>query len=342
MKKLFITVVILVFVLALTGCNKGRTITGDTTPTNEKPEGHLLTVTADGESIHPYQHFLYSEHWDGEYFVSADGVSLTMKLSRLVEEGLIPQLNYAEDITAVVSRDNAEIKGISLYDSKFEQLEGIWDISDLSGLDDGEYYVGINVNKQGEYIKKKKKHECSGYAFVFKLCVGTKSEDKTLVGAETSDITKSVEVTVSYANYTDEDAIYSGGLNADKMTIEGEYHFPIYKFDSVQELEQFKKAFGEILTMDYGYDENPSFNEATAKYDEAFFKDNTLMLVYVTAGSGSLRFGVGSVTCDGKSFCIDVKQTNNPEVCTDDMAGWFITVAVADSVIANCTEFDAR
>lgn len=170
----------------------------------------------------------------------------------------------------------------------------------------------------------------------------TKSEDKTLVGAETSDITKSVEVTVSYANYTDEDVIYSGGLNADKMTIEGEYHFPIYKFESVQELRQFKKAFGEILTMDYGYDENPSFNEATAKYDEAFFKDNTLMLVYVTDGSGSVRFGVGSVTCDGKSFCIDVKQTNNPEVFTEDMAGWFITVAVADSVIANCTEFDAR
>ncbi len=341
MKKRFILVFTLVFVLALTGCNKGRTITGDTTPTDEKPEEHLLTVTAGDNSIHPYQHFLYSGHWDGEHFVCADGVSLTTELQRLDEEGLIPQLNYAEDFK-VVPESDAELGYVMLYDSKYKELERLQNVSDLSELSKGEYYVGIVVNKEGKYIEEAKRNEYKGYTLVFKLCVGTKSEDKTLVGAEASDITKSVEVTVSYANYTDEDEIYSGGLNADKMTISGEYHFPIYKFDSVQDLEQFKQAFGGVLTMDYGYDENPSFNEAITKYDEAFFKDNTLMLVYVTAGSGSLRFGVDSVFCDGTTFCIDVKQTNNPEVCTDDMAGWFITVAVADSVIANCTEFDAR
>lgn len=337
MKKNFALIFTLVFVLAFTGCNKGRTITGDTTHSNEKTEEYLLTVTAGGESILPYQHFLYSGQWDGEYFVCADGVNLTTELQRLDEEDLIPQLNYSEDFEAI-SENGAELGYVMLYDSKYKELEELQNISKLSELDKGEYYVGIAVNKEGKYIEEAKKNEYIGYICVFKLSVGTNSEGKT----KASDITKSVEVTVSYANYTDEDAIYSGGLNADKMTIEGEYHFPIYKFDSVQELEQFKKTFDEILTMDYGYDENPSFNEATAKYDEAFFKDNALMLVYVTAGSGSLRFGVGSVTCDGKSFCIDVKQTNNPEVCTDDMAGWFITVAVADSVIANCTEFDAR
>lgn len=337
MKKRFILVFTLVFILVLTGCNKGRTITGDTTPTDEKPEEHLLTVTAGGNSIRPYQHFLYSGQWDGEHFMCADGVSLTMELSRLVKENLLPQIKYDEELK-VVPESDVELGYIALYDSKYKELDRLQNVSELSELDKGEYYVGIVVNKEGEYIEEAKKNEYIGYVCVFKLSVGTNSEGKT----EASDITKSVEVTVSYANYTDEDAIYSGGLNADKMTISGEYHFPIYKFDSLQDLEQFKQTFGEILTMDYGYDENPSFNEATAKYDEAFFKDNTLMLVYVTAGSGSLRFGVGSVTCDGTAFCIDVKQTNNPEVCTDDMAGWFITVAVADSVIANCTEFDAR
>jgi len=337
MKKKFVLIFMLVFVLAFTGCNKGRTITGDTTPTNEKMEEYILAVTAGGNSIRPYQHFLYSGQWDGEHFVCADGERLTTELKKLDEEDLIPQLNYAEDFE-VISENGEELGNIVLYDSKYKELERLQNISELSELDKGEYYVGIVVNKKGKYIEEVKKNEYIGYIEVFKLSIGANSKGET----KTFDITKSVEVTVSYANYTDEDEIYSGGLNADKMTISGEYHCPIYKFDSVQELEQFKKTFGEILTMDYGYDENPSFNEATAKYDEGFFKDNTLMLVYVTAGSGSLRFGVGSVTCDGKSFCIDVKQTNNPEVCTADMAGWFITVAVADSVIANCTEFDAR
>ena len=340
MKKSFVLVFTLVFVLALTGCNKGRTLTGATTM-DEKPEEHLLTVTAGGESIRPYQHFLNSGHWDGEHFVCADGVSLTAELQRLDEAELIPQLNYTEDFEAI-SENGEELGYVVLYDSKYKELERLQNVSELSELDSGDYYVGIVVNKEGEYIEEAKKNEYIGYTCVFKLSVGTKSTDKTDVVAEVSDITKSVEVTVAYANYTDEAAIYSGGLNADKMTISGEYHFPIYKFASVQELEQFKHTFSEVLTVLFGYDEIPSFNEATAKYDEAFFKDNTLMLVYVTAGSGSLRFGVDSVTCAGKSFCIDVKQTNNPEVFTEDMAGWFITVAVSDSVIANCTEFDAR
>lgn len=65
------------------------------------------------------------------------------------------------------------------------------------------------------------------------------------------------------------------------------------------------------------------------------------MLVYVGANSGTYRFGVSSVFCAENSFCIHIEQTNNPEVVTHDMAGWFITVAVPDSMAENCTEFDA-
>ena len=47
------------------------------------------------------------------------------------------------------------------------------------------------------------------------------------------------------------------------------------------------------------------------------------------------------VYCDGKSFCVHVQQINNPKIHTDDMAGWFITIAVPDSMVETCTEFDA-
>ena len=65
------------------------------------------------------------------------------------------------------------------------------------------------------------------------------------------------------------------------------------------------------------------------------------MLVYVEATSGSYRYGVDSVDCVDGNFCVHVKQTNNPEVGTEDMAGWFITVAIPDSMAAECTVFDA-
>lgn len=152
---------------------------------------------------------------------------------------------------------------------------------------------------------------------------------------------KIVDIGISYANWTDSDEIYTKSLNIDKMAISSVKHMPIYKFDKLSELKKFKSDFDDILTMDQGYDEVPSFNEIIEKYDEDFFIENTVLLVYVDSGSGSERFGVNQVYCDGNSFHIHVEQTNNPEIGTCDMAGWFITVAVPDSMVENCTEFDA-
>ena len=137
--------------------------------------------------------------------------------------------------------------------------------------------------------------------------------------------TTELDIAVSYANYAE---------------ISSVRHLPIWKFDTFEELEQFKKA-NDQFTYDSGYDEVPSFNDTVAKYDKAFFESNSLMLVYVSANSGSYRYGVNSVFCDGVSFCIHVERTNNTDAVTMDMAGWFITVAVPDSMVANCTEFDA-
>ena len=158
------------------------------------------------------------------------------------------------------------------------------------------------------------------------------------VAAETAE---PFDIAVSYANWGDLNEIYSHALNIDKMVISSVRHLPIHKFDTLAELERFKNDVKDTLSIDQRYDEVPSFNDTTAKYDETFFAKNTLMLVYVESGSGSFRFGVDSIYHADGCFCIHVTQTNNPEVVTDDMAGWFITVAVPDSTMQNCSEFDA-
>ena len=168
--------------------------------------------------------------------------------------------------------------------------------------------------------------------------VGT-SGNETTVGTSTDtsfDITRT-----SYVNWTDTNEFYTNALNTDKMTISSVQHLPIYKFDTLEDFEQFKLKFDEVFDMNASYDEIPSFEHITGDYSETFFEENTLMLVYVSAHSGTYRFGVNSVFCDGNSFCIHVEQVNNPVLVTHDMAGWFITVAVPDSMVANCTEFDA-
>ena len=183
-----------------------------------------------------------------------------------------------------------------------------------------------------------KKLICFLFAFLFLLSAagcGGKPIDTTWM--ENPDTTVS-EVGISDS---DTEALYSGALNADKMAISSVLHFPIYKFDTLEELTQFKDSLDYPEMLSLAYDEVPSFNEVTAKYDETFFSESTLLLVYVVASTGTYRFAVDTITGDGTGLCVHIAETTHAEVVTDDMAGWFITVAVPDSAAATYTEFDA-
>ena len=181
-----------------------------------------------------------------------------------------------------------------------------------------------------------KKLICFLFAFLFLLSAagcGEKPIDTTWM--ETPD------TTVSEVGTSSTEALYSGALNADKMAISSVRHFPIYKFDTLEDLTQFKDSLDYPEMLSFAYDEVPPFNEVTAKYDEAFFSENTLLLVYVVASTGTYRFAVDTITGDGTGLCVHIAETTHAEVVTDDMAGWFITVAVPDSAAATYTEFDA-
>ena len=149
-----------------------------------------------------------------------------------------------------------------------------------------------------------------------------------------------METTVSYAGYIEGYEFWLGALNSNTFYESKVQHLPIFKFDTLAEFERFKGAIGDEH-LNGSYNEMPSFNENTARYDAEFFEDNSLMLVYVRASSGSYRFDVHSVYQKDDAFCVHIEQTNSPEVVTDDMAGWFITVAVPDALIENVTVFDA-
>ncbi len=151
-----------------------------------------------------------------------------------------------------------------------------------------------------------------------------------------------IKTAVAYANWTEDSRVFADCSNAGMMTISSVPHLPVYKLDTLKDLEQFQENFRDILTLDHGYDEVPSFNDITALYDDTFFADHTLVLAYVTAPSGSFRYAIQDISYGGSTFCLDVVQTNDPETHTDDMAGWFVMAEVLDSDIADDILFDAR
>lgn len=157
----------------------------------------------------------------------------------------------------------------------------------------------------------------------------------------TSTTLNDYEFKLSYAGWTSDSSIFTSCLNNDKMSLNGELHCPIFKIDTKKEFDDFKTKYGDILAMESRFNDTPSFADATSNCDEKFFNDKTLFVVYVTANSGSYRYEVESIYCDGDSFDVHVKQSNNPEAVTMDMAGWLVTVTAFDEAVKNCTYFDA-
>ena len=150
------------------------------------------------------------------------------------------------------------------------------------------------------------------------------------------------DIVISHASRADLGAIYSGALNEETMMFSSVLHLPIYKFDSLEELEQFKAAFGDSLGMDGKYDGALSFNEATSGRDEAFFEENSLMLVYVDVSNKASDLEVSSIFCDGNTFCIHIMPRNGSKSTTDGADSYrLITVAVPKSMINDCIKFDA-
>ena len=190
------------------------------------------------------------------------------------------------------------------------------------------------------FIEKTYPGRPSGVTDVIKLAPSAASSGTGKASAAKNTAVE-YKAAVSYAGWTDESLIASGALNRDKASESGSKHFPVFKADTKKDLEDFKSTYGKFLAMNQKYDEIPSFNNATAGYDEAFFENNSLLMIYVTSGSGSFRYGVSGVSVENGELCVHVKLTRAPEIGTCDMAGWFIAVEVEDGTVHGCISFDA-
>lgn len=147
---------------------------------------------------------------------------------------------------------------------------------------------------------------------------------------------------IAWVNYGGSEEFYFGALNRDKLSISSVKHLPIYKFDSLLELEQFKSNYADEFQFGQTYDEFQSFLDITKKFDEEYFNTYSLFIIYVSANSGSYRYAIDEVISQDESYTVYVKQANNPEQVTDDMAGWFIMLTAQKSAIKDCTDFDAQ
>lgn len=283
---------------------------------NSITEETVAVWVSDGENYHSIGAISKNLLEDlSDIKISRKEVSLNRSEDRDASHTLVLQTKQDTDLTIY-----SYLKGLYIYFNS--DFSSVW-VND--GVNPTLSYKVINPEKVKEIFEHIKNYNVSEPA----------------IGGVDSTNVHSFESTVSYANWAEASEIYFGALNREKMVISSVQHLPIYRFDTLNDLEQFKRTFGDTFTMDGSWDEVPSFNNATAKYDSAFFEDNSLMLIYVSANNSTHRFKVHSIGYDEKSFCVHIEETTNAEEADTAMAGWFVTVAVSDELIMNCTEFDA-
>lgn len=93
------------------------------------------------------------------------------------------------------------------------------------------------------------------------------------------------------------------------------------------------KNFYDLGRKDTVYsDTTIGFSNACDKYDDAYFEENTLVLVLLEEGSGSVRHSVTNVTkADDGTLVIAIERIM-PEVGTCDMAEWHILIELDSSI----------
>ena len=161
------------------------------------------------------------------------------------------------------------------------------------------------------------------------------------VGDADSMLDVAFESTLSYAGIPQKsNQIFYRSLNREKLSDSSVRHLPIHRLDTYEDLTNFKNTFSGDLTFDNGYDEIPSFNTATTKYDKEFFENNSLIVVFIDSTNSTHRYAMQSVEHNG-IFCVQIEETTKAEAVDDALSGWFLTVTASDELLDRCTEFDA-
>lgn len=144
---------------------------------------------------------------------------------------------------------------------------------------------------------------------------------------------------VAYAGIPESSAIYTESLNSEKLFIDGSEHLPIYKFETVGELDTFKAKYTDALSLAEEYGDIPSFAEVTAAYDDAFFKDYFLFAIYRRTANSDDRYTVAGTYVGDSSLTVHVQQITYGT--TQEEIGLLLLVAVDNKYAPYCSEFNA-
>ncbi len=129
--------------------------------------------------------------------------------------------------------------------------------------------------------------------------------------------------------------------NPSMLAISSVQHILVAHFGDMNEFSGFTADISEYYQTDILFAGEESFLEKAAEYDEAFFKENDLLILHLPESSGSIRHEIEFVRGRKSPLVYVCIERIVPEVMTADMACWFAFIEVPKSDIETALDFDA-
>lgn len=147
------------------------------------------------------------------------------------------------------------------------------------------------------------------------------------------------------AGWLDSWDIYRSAINARAYSDRTDFSnmLAIHPIHSAQELKRFQAQYREKLALDWQNDDCSSFSQGVAQFDEDFFRDSSLILIFVRPGKNTERFQVQDVqyTTD-KALHFEVIKYKAEGSGEPDNGGYFLCVGIDKRFAADCETYSAR
>lgn len=114
--------------------------------------------------------------------------------------------------------------------------------------------------------------------------------------------------------------------NYDDILKDGKKNFPIIKITSAAELEDFIDSVKEHFELSKGI------------YDDSFFSQKELYIIYAEEDSEKTDYSVSNVSIDGEKLSVKVERA---EKRGEGLASRFILLSIEKKAVEKCTQFRA-
>lgn len=120
-----------------------------------------------------------------------------------------------------------------------------------------------------------------------------------------------------------------------------ELTYPAVGIKTRQDLDAFVDLTKYYFSLNGSLPNGTAFNTLIKTYDEAFFENNGLAIVYIASESTSISYKLTDVTVDGEELHIAVTEAKPEGELAQQSAGWFMVVEIPQEVLGQVNYFSA-